>query len=159
MKNTSNSLTHSESGFTLIELLVTIAILSILSGLSIVSFIVYRENAEYAKGTATMRNARTALSAGQLDLPDDYSLAYTQTDTAGGKLAGQLAEVMPGGNMPNEVRLGVEVSACDQSSGPFDRADYLVVQPCRAKQEIRWQRFCGGTEVLLEHISNASPCA
>ncbi|MFN8389526.1 MAG: type II secretion system protein [Bdellovibrionota bacterium] len=155
----SNTESLGEQGFTLIELLVTTSIIAILSALAIVSFIVYRENAEYSKGSAAMRNARTAMGAGELELPDGYTLPFTQTTSAGGLLSGELAHIMPGGITPSAVRLGAEYNQCDDSSGPFDRAAYLVLEPCLAKQEVRWQRFCGGTEVLLEHVSNPAPCS
>ncbi len=149
---------ESERGFTLIELFVTIAILSILSGLSIASFILYKENAEYSKGSATLRNARTALGVGELELPDGYSLPYTQTAGSGGMLSGELARVMPGANTPSNVQLGAEVTLCSELSAPLDRAAYVVSKPCLSKQEARWQKFCGGLEILLEHVSNPAPC-
>ena len=151
-------LVKNEKGFTLIELLVACSIISILSALSICSFIIYKQNAEYAKGSATMRNVRTALKAGQLDLPDDYTLAYTQSSTTGGVFTGELAKALPGGNVADAVRIGVEINTCDESSDPLDRADFLVSEPCRGTQEVRWQRFCGGTEILLEHVANPAPC-
>ena len=158
-KRADLSVSETQLGFTIIELVVTVAILSILTGLSLASFTVYRENAEYSKGTATMRNARTALNVGVLELPEDYTLDYTESGLSGGLLSGELSRLLPGANTPDQVRLSAEVSACDESSGPFDRSQFLVVEPCRSKQEVRWQKFCGGAEVLLEHVTNASPCS
>ena len=148
----------NEKGFTLVELLVTMAILMILAGLSLASFMLYKENAEYAKGSSALRNARTALGVGELELPDGYSLAYTQSGTGGGNLAGEMARVMPGANTPANVRLGVEVNQCDELSNPMDRAMYVVSEPCHTHEAARWQKFCGGLEVLLEHVANPAPC-
>lgn len=136
----------------------TVSILGILSGLSIAAFNVYRENAEYTKGSATLRNARTAMGAGELDLPDDFVLAYTTSGTGGGSLPGGLGTTMPGIATPIDVRLGAQVDACDTSSNPFDPSKLIVVESCRATQSVRWQRFCGGAEVLLEHIDTPTPC-
>lgn len=156
--NNENSLLNSERGFTLIELLVTIAILSILAGLSVTSYILYKEKAEYSKGSATLHNVRTAFSVGELDLPEGFSLAYTESATVGGDLVGPLAQVLPGANTPGGIRVGVEVSACTETSSPLDRAAFIVSEPCLGKEQLRWQKFCGGIEVLMEHVSNASPC-
>lgn len=158
MTQIRNDSLGAESGFTLVELLVTVAVLMILGGLSLCSYILYKENAEYAKGTATLRNARTALGVGELELPDGYALAFTQTGTSGGMLAGEMARVMPGANTPGGVRLGVEVNDCSETSGPMDRALYVVSEPCLSKESARWQKFCGGMEILLEHVSNPTPC-
>jgi len=149
---------QTEQGFTLIELLVTIAILGILASLSIASFILYKENAEYAKGTATLHNARTGLNASEMDLPEGYTLAYTESGTGGGDLSGALAQVLPGISLPPSVRVGVELAVCNESSNPMDREAYVVSEPCNSHEEVRWQKFCGGLEVLLEHVANASPC-
>ncbi len=149
---------QNEEGFTLIELLVTIAILGILCALGGASFILYKESAEYSKGTATLHNARTAFNVGELDLPDGYNLAYTESGTGGGDLAGPLASVMPGAALPIGVRVGVEVAFCDDTSGPFDRAAFIVAEPCNASEQLRWQRFCGGVEVVVEHVANPTPC-
>lgn len=154
-----NGINENQSGFTLIELLVTVSILSILSGLAIAAFTVYRENAEYTKGAATLRNARTAMDVGELELPDDFSLAYTTTGTSGGDLPGVLSTTMPGISTPIDVRLGAEVNACDSSSNPLDRRELIVVESCKSTQSVRWQKFCGGVEVLLEHVNTPTPCS
>lgn len=148
----------AEAGFTLIELLTTMAIISILSGLAISTYFLYRENAEYSKGVATLRNARTAYGAGELELPEGYSMAFTQTGVSGGNLSGELSRVLPGANTPGQVRLGAEVNQCDEGSDPLDRAAFIVSEPCLSEQEVRWQKFCGGIEILSEHVANAAPC-
>ncbi len=150
---------EGEKGFTLIELLVTIAILSILAGLSIASYTLYKENAEYAKGTATMHNARTGIGAAELELPDTFSMAYTQSSTDGSALSGLLAQAMPGVSLPSNLRVGVELSMCNSASDPMDRAAFVVAEPCRATESVRYQKFCGGMEVLLEHVANPAPCS
>ena len=148
-----------ERGFTLIELLLTSVILIILGALSIGSFFIYKENAEYSRASTTMRNARTAITVGEMELPEGYELAYTTTTTTGDPLPAALAVALPGGVVPAGVRLGAEVNVCDDSSGPLDRAQYLVAQPCKATQEVRWQKFCGGIEILTEHVANPAPCS
>lgn len=152
-------LSENEQGFTLIELLLTCVILIILGALSIGSFFIYKENAEYSRASTTMRNARTAMTVGEMELPEGYELAYTTTSTNGDPLPGALATALPGGVVPKDVRLGAEVNICDDTSSPLDRAQYLVAQPCRAKQEVRWQKFCGGIEILSEHVANPAPCS
>lgn len=157
--NTKNTSISADSGFTLIELLVTVSILGILAGLSLASFTLYKQNAEYSKGSATLHNARVAYNVGELDLPQSYALSFTESGTNGGDLSGELARVMPGTNVPDKVRLGVEVSVCDDSSDPMDRAAFLVAEPCYSNEELRWQKFCGGIEVLTEHVANPAPCS
>ena len=154
----SPDLLRSESGFTLIELLVSVAILFILAGLSIASFIIYKDDAEYTKGVATLKNSRTAMSVGELELPDDFTLPFTKSSEAGGPLVGVMSTALPGANTPVNVKLGVEVVPCDDSSSPFDRNQLLVAEACRSSKAVRWQKFCGGTEVLIEHVSNPTPC-
>ncbi len=152
-------LANEERGFTLIELMLTCVILIILGALSLGSFFIYKENAEYSRASTTMRNARTAMTAGEMELPEGFELTYTTTTTTGDPLSGALATALPGGVVPKDVRLGAEVSACDGSSSPLDRAQFLVAQPCRAQQEVRWLKLCGGIEILSEHVSNPTPCS
>jgi prepilin-type N-terminal cleavage/methylation domain-containing protein len=152
------SVSGDEAGFTLIELLVSVAILFILAGLSIASFIIYKDNAEYTKGVATLKNGRTAMSVGELELPDGFTLPFTKSTESGGPLVGVLATALPGANTPIHVKLGAEVVPCNDRSGPFDRSQLLVAEACRSSKMVRWQKFCGGTEVLLEHVSNPAPC-
>ena len=150
---------RDERGFSLIELLTVIGILGILASLSLSAFSIYRESAEYSKGDATMHSARTALYAGELDLGEDFTMAYTTSTTTGGALVGPMAQALPGMIMTKDLRLGVEVNACDDSSGPFDRAQFIVAQPCRATRELRYEKFCGGSEVILENVANPAPCS
>lgn len=151
-------LMRDERGFSLIELLTVIAILGVLVGLSMGAYTIYRENAEYAKGDATMHQARTALYAGESDLPDGFTMAFSQSTTTGGTLIGAMGQAMPGAVMPKDLRLGVEINACGPLSGPFDREKFIVSEPCRAKRAIHYQRFCGGSEILLENVANPAPC-
>lgn len=149
----------NESGFTLIELLVTSTIILILAALSIGSYTVYKQGAEYAKSQATLKNARTAMGAGELEWTDGYSLPFTQSSITGGEMTGVLGVAMPGGNLPADVRLGAEVSPCDETSGAMDRAQFITVEACRARESVRWQKFCGGVQIITEHIANPAPCS
>lgn len=150
---------NGQSGFTLIELLVTTAILMILTGLSLVAFKTNKALAEYTRGEATLRSAKTALNAGLLELPEAYDLEITDTGFDGSLLSGELASAFPGFRPPQNIALSAEVTHCDESSGALDRASLVSIKMCRIGQSIHWQRFCGGTEVTLERVAISDSCS
>jgi prepilin-type N-terminal cleavage/methylation domain-containing protein len=149
---------NSQSGFTLIELLVTTAILMILTGLSLVAFKTNKALAEYTRGEATLRSAKTALNAGLLELPEVFSLEITDSGYDGSGLSGELASAFPGFRPPPNIGLAAEVATCDQNSSALDRASLVSIKMCRIGQSIHWQRFCGGTEVTMERVAITDPC-
>lgn len=153
------SILRSEEGVTLIELLTVLTVIAALAGLSIVTYTLYRLQAEYTRGTVTLRNAKTAYYVGEIELPEGFSLPYTLSSSTGQAFSPEMSKVLPGANAPSGVRLGVEVNSCDENSSPFDREAFLVAQPCLAKEEARWQKFCGGIEISLDHLSNPAPCS
>ena len=149
---------NNQNGFTLIELLVTTAILMILTGLSMVAFRTNTILAEYTRGEATLRGAKTALNAGILELPAGYAMDITDSAYDGSSLSGELATVFPSFRPPSNIQLSAEVAYCDESSSALDRSSLVSIKMCKIGQSIHWQRFCGGTEVTLERVAISDTC-
>jgi len=142
---------NAAQGFTMIELLISIAIIGILASLALTSFTIYRQDAEYSKAEADLRNSRTAMEAGSQDLADGYSLALTYSDVVGGVLVDPLAEVMPQGATSKDVRLGASYESCD-GGAPGDLNQYIIASSCKANKSISYSRFCNGIEVLVSEL-------
>jgi len=137
----------SESGFSMIELLTVTAIIGVLAQISMTGFVVYRGKAEFAKADSLYRNARTAAAAGEDDLGNAFSLAYTESVDSGGDLVGGLASVFPALGTPKDVILGASVDSCAGAS--MDPNIVLVVKPCRGDgKHIEYVRLCNGIETL-----------
>jgi len=136
----------TQRGFTLIELLVTLAILSILAGLSWVGFVVYKENAEYQKAESDLRNAQTAAEAGILALASGYpSVGLTFSGSDGGPVPAAVSDVLPGAVVSYGVNLGVEYTQC--AAQDMTPQVYLVATPCQADRYATFTKFCNGTEI------------
>ena len=151
----TTEITEGEKGFSLIELLVVIATLSALLGITLTSFWIYKEEAAYRVAEQTLRNARTAFELGDSEVPDGFAFGATQN--AGGSVSGDLAEIMPGMNVPNNVILEATYNNCVDGSGPMDLNGLLTVYPCLANKYTQWTRFCGGLEILQTELPGGCP--
>ena len=58
----------NQKGFTLIELLIVVAIIAILAAIAIPQFSSYRVKAFNSAAQADLRNLKTAMEAGQVDM-------------------------------------------------------------------------------------------
>lgn len=145
-----------EGGFTLIELIIVFSIIGILASMAVTAFYVYREDVEYAKVEADLRNARLAASAFEFEddsLPAGFSVPLTFSATDGSPLAGNLATILPGGSVSPDVMLGASYDACDATSHPFDLNSRILSLPCRADRYAFYVKFCGGFNIYIPNIA------
>lgn len=148
-----------ERGFTLIEMMTILIILFALTSLSFTFFISYKTDAEYSKAEVTHRNAQTAFKIGEIEFEEGENYGYTLSNTTGEIAGGDLGAMLPGMVISQEVRVGASLTACNPSSDPLDLHMLLVSEPCRGEKYTRWSRFCGGIEIMQEHLAIADPCA
>lgn len=147
----------SERGFSLIELMAVLIIISILSGLGITSFGVYKENAEYAKAEMALRSARTGLQQGELNANPGFSIGMTWSGLAGGAVNGDLATMMPGAAVSEHVRLGGLFNDC-AGGNPLQVWQLAVAQPCKGERYTRWTKLCNGTNFIETSIAKDYVC-
>jgi len=144
----------NEAGFTIIELLVTSLITSILAGIALVGFSIYKDNAEYAKAESDLRNARTAAEVGLQEF-DGSSQPISFSTTTGGPVTGVLSSVLPGAVVSPDIALGAEIDDCSSGSG-FEQ--HVVARACKAELYTSWARFCNGVEVTQSQVSLPGGC-
>lgn len=147
----------SDAGFTLVELLFVIVIISILCGISLSAFYVYRQDAEYTKAEHMLRNAETAIMLGNMDTAKGFSSGYETTGTGGGPMPANMS-FLPGAVTPINVRLGASITDCAGSTSPVRVNLLLVGQPCKADRQVRWVQFCSGDELMQTDIAWAPDC-
>jgi prepilin-type N-terminal cleavage/methylation domain-containing protein len=147
---------RKQGGFTLIELLTTLSLIGILAALSIQSFTVYRQNAEYTRARSTLRDGRSAIEAAIVT--PDISLPFINMDDmiGPGAFAGATGEVVPGLEVPVNVKFTVyndpdcADAACIQH--------FIQSEPCNGTEYTNWTRMGDGTELLLENVAGAGGC-
>jgi prepilin-type N-terminal cleavage/methylation domain-containing protein len=148
----------NELGFTLIELLFTIAIISILSGLSWGAFYVYREDAEYSKAEHLVKSAQTAIVLGEMEAADGTNFGFDVSGTDGGPVDATMATYLPGAVTPKDVKLGAMITACNGSKSAALVNLMLVAQPCKAERQVQWFQFCSGDNLLLGDVAFGGGC-
>lgn len=158
MKRDRCSIFVNQSGATMIELLYVIVIIGILASISIVSYSMYKEKAEYAKAEATLRNARTAFEVGDQDAPDGLNVPITFSGVIGGPVVAPLATILPGAQLSIDVRLGAAYNSCTPAVDPATVHQFLIAQPCRAGEYIAWAKLCNGTELTLHNVPQPDVC-
>ena len=147
----------TERGFSLIELLIITAILGILGQLGLTAFWVYKDNAEYAVGQATLRNVRVNSEDGDLEAEPGTVVPLVFTTDAGGRVAGQLQEILPGAVTPEHLLLGASYDYCDSEDPPMQVKQLIVVKPCRSTRRLQLLKFCNGVELLQEGLPGGCP--
>ncbi len=145
------SVCSKEDGFTLIELLYAISIIGILSVMMWGAFYVYKENAEYAKAEATLRNARTAMEVGDQEASEGMAVGLSFSEVDGGPVEGDLQVMLPGATVSPDVRLGAMYFNCTPEDG-MAISQMIIAQPCKANRYISWTKFCNGLEVQQNNI-------
>ena len=137
--------TKSEKGFTMVELLTVVAIIGILAKMALSGYSVYKGKAEFSKAASLYTNARTAAAAGEEDLGEAFSMAFTESTSSGSPLAGAMSSYFPSITMAKDVILGASVSPCAGVS--LDPNVIISVKPCRGDgKHIEYVRFCDGTD-------------
>lgn len=101
-----------EKGFSMVELLTVVAIVGILAKLALSGYSVYKGKAEFSKAASLYTNARTAATAGEEDLGDAFSMAFSESTSSGTPLAGAMVTFFPNITMAKDVILGASVSPC-----------------------------------------------
>jgi len=136
---------RSERGFSMVELLTVVAIVGVLAKLALNGYSVYKGKAEFSKAASLYSNARTASVAGEEDLGDLFSMAFTESNNSGTPLAGSLATFFPNITMAKDVVLGASVNPC--LGAGIDPNVVISVKPCKGDgKHIEYIRFCDGSD-------------
>ena len=147
----------NEKGFTLIELFITVAIVGILTALSWVAFNTYKDDAEYARAQQTLRSALTALSLGELEAPDGFSVTSISDALSGEDgeaFTGNLAIMFPGFSAPANVQIGGIWVPCSSTTSTGLSKMVLSI-PCSLESRIvMWTKLCNGVNYMLDDVSS-----
>ena len=129
----------------MVELLTVVAIVGVLAKLALSGYSIYKGKAEFSKAASLYTNARTSATAGEEDLGDAFSMAYTESTSSGSPLAGAIATFFPNITMAKDVILGASVSPCGGAT--MDPNLVISVKPCRGDgKHIEYIRFCDGSD-------------
>ena len=142
-----------EKGFTLIELLVTMAIISILAGLSIESVSIYRESAYNKIALNAMHSARTALEAGITDLEEEEPGWFGRWSNTPGQVLGWGGErFLPGYVNPKNVEISAFYNSwCDIATLEWCLREGVFTRHCKAGKMTSWFRWKNGVETTTVH--------
>jgi prepilin-type N-terminal cleavage/methylation domain-containing protein len=142
----------SEDGFTIIELITVIGILSVLAGISIQTFAVYREDAFYSNSETGLRNAKVALEAGlanEENLPEN-SILTTATFAAGRVTQGSATLIAPGlNNNPNSYIYVYHNTGCNSE---WCLTDWITARHCKSDQYVYYYRYANGFQRTIGNV-------
>jgi type IV pilus assembly protein PilA len=145
---------NNQRGFTLIELLTVIAIIGVLSGISIASFDNYRTKAMYQVVTTSIKNARTALEASLVE--PDVTFAnvplYTQN------LPGEITDVNAKAVLSTFIlarNTKIYFSYDPSCLAGACVSAFIRVRHCSGSEFASFLRQGDGTEILVENISGS----
>lgn len=150
-----------QGGFTLIELLTTIVIIGILAGLSVTSYARAKHIASFSVVESTMRNARTASSAGLSNDPVQLRSGVQETvvESQEELLANaQLKVYLPGLVLPNNTTLTVQYDPACHGQGSGCVVESIQVENANACKYQSFVRFGDGSETLIDLPSPENPC-
>lgn len=150
-----------QQGFTLIELLTTMAIVGILAGLSVASYGRAKHIASFSLVESTMRNARTASSAGLSNDPPLLrgGIPLTRIESHEELTASPLLRAyLSGLVIPNNTVVTVEYEPICQGAGAGCIVEAIQVENSSACKYETFARFGDGSEALIELPSPENPC-
>ena len=141
---------RDERGFTLIELLTVCTIIAVLGAISLTSYMIYADKAEYTKAESALRNARTALEAGLQNMEGrEFGLGGV-SGSHGEPLIGDMQEALPGMVVPDRVRLMVNRFNCGEEGRV---ADVVIVWACTPGFSTSYVRTCQGVEIITGKLA------
>jgi len=139
------------TGFTLIELLVVIAILSILAGLSIAGFRLYRQRAYDAQAKTLVNALQTSLAAGAEELSDSGTLIRdNESDSEGPVKSVGNENFLPGYVNPPGVHMSATYTAsCERTKNPVCLWQSADIHVCGSSKLFSWRKFWNGVEFVM----------
>ena len=142
-----------EAGVMLVEVLVVVALLGVLSGLSMHTFGLLRQRGYEAQIDALVHQQKLALEAGQVELAGQAATFYSRFTTIPGSFVAWGGEnFVPGLINPEDVQMnvwyngfcasGLSGSPCPLSGG--------WIRHCDAKRSRWWMRWSDGVESVQD---------
>jgi prepilin-type N-terminal cleavage/methylation domain-containing protein len=128
----------SESGFTLVELLVACAIIAILAGLTVQSYVIYRADSYHAVAKQMFGHTRTALEAGKVDSETFNGNLTFESTTAGPAEAGDGEVLVPGLTLPEDFYVYAFHNPACVAVGCLE--DYVITRHCKSDQRVVYFR-------------------
>ena len=157
MSLSPSSLIESEAGFTLLELLVASAIIVILSGLSIQSYVIYREDAYHKLAMQMMGQTRTAMEAGKVDSESFGSATmFVETTDPGPATSGDGETIVPGLVLPEDFYLYVWHDPTCATDSCVE--DYVITRHCKANQRVVHYKFKSFGQSTIYNAAAPTDC-
>lgn len=141
-------------GFTLIELLTVIAIIGILSYISIAGFHLFRANAAYASVERSLVDARTGVEIA-VSNPDNLppSVGLLTQNTQGTLTDASARNFLPAFQVSRDVSFSMSYdAACDNA---LCQSAFIQARHRYGKEYAQWIRFGDGLAFTVEHVAGA----
>lgn len=143
-----------EAGFTLVELLTVIAILGVLSGISIASFDSYKAKATYQVAFTSIKNARTAIEGALVEPDTVFNPVALYTQSTPGEITDANARaVLSTFIMAKNTKIYFSFDPSCLSGACISA--FVRIRHCGGAEFASWTRQGDGTEVLVENIAGS----
>ena len=148
-----------QEGFSLVELVVVVALVMILSSMSINTYDLIKKKAFNAITADAARSAQIAMEGGRIDVPlNTMEMLGTWTDAGGPVRSWGGENFMPGYVNPDDTQLNAWRSGwCENSPGMACAVEGGSVRHCKGNKRVLWWRWNDGFSFQMS-MDIDTPC-